>query len=373
MNRRTSVSAGRTLGGIFIDYEGTHVLLGQQHESPHELIHEIVANIRTEFDTSYDVETVLVRAYADFSMVGPDGIDIQEALDIQGYEPRFVSRARQRNATEVQLCVDAMEMLHQRDDINTFILVTGNRLYLPLISQLRRYGRDVVLVSLASAAADVASTDPGFRSINMETYIPRVRPGGVGARSGHNKRPSSDEYQSRVQHHPVTDDGALRALEIIERHFGQYEEVYLTPLLRKLSEVMNDDRYDPKVLINTLEESGAVWLEKRRGTPHDYTVLLVDVTHPDVQAAQEKIESTPDYQGDGSDARFSPSTEYDQAYGTPSEALPDNRGSDGSHRHQDELTDGVPDESSEDTSHPNGAEPSKDGSTSYDDSNPRSQ
>jgi len=273
----------QTLGGIFIDYEGAHALLRQHHDAPHELIFEVVDSLRREYDVSDNVEIVLVRAYADYGMIGPEGMDIQESLDIQGFEPRFVSRARQRNATEVQLCVDAMDLLHQRSDMDTFIFVTGNRLYLPLVSQLRRYGRHVALVTLASAAEDVASGDPGFRSIDMRTLLPRA------LRVGQTDSGDDDALVRSVQHHPITDGGARWALEIIEEHFGQYDEVYLTPLLRKLSEVMNDDRFDPKALINTLEEAGAVWLEKRRGSPHDYTVLLVDVTHPDVQEVQAAV------------------------------------------------------------------------------------
>jgi hypothetical protein len=277
---RSTNRTQQTLGAIFIDYEGAHALLRQHHDAPHELIFEVVDSLRREYDISDNVEIVLVRAYADYGMIGPEGMDIQESLDIQGFEPRFVSRARQRNATEVQLCVDAMDLLHQRSDMHTFIFVTGNRLYLPLVSQLRRYGRDVALVTLASAAEDVASGDPGFRSIDMRTLLPRA------LRVGQTDSGDDNALVRSVQHHPVTDDGARWALRIIEEHFGQYDEVYLTPLLRKLSEVMNDDRFDPKALINTLEEAGAVWLEKRRGSPHDYTVLLVDVTHSDVQEVQ---------------------------------------------------------------------------------------
>jgi hypothetical protein len=42
-------------------------------------------------------------------------------------------------------------------------------------------------------------------------------------------------------------------------------------------------------VINKLEDAGAVWLEKRRGFPYDYTVLLVDSEHPDVRQIQEEL------------------------------------------------------------------------------------
>ncbi len=41
--------------------------------------------------------------------------------------------------------------------------------------------------------------------------------------------------------------------------------------------------------MNLLQEAGAVWLEKRRGFPYDYTVLLVNRSHEDVLAAMETV------------------------------------------------------------------------------------
>ena len=39
-----------------------------------------------------------------------------------------------------------------------------------------------------------------------------------------------------------------------------------------------------KALVGDLNEAGAVWLEKRRGYPYDYTVLLINHDHPNVLA-----------------------------------------------------------------------------------------
>ena len=80
------------------------------------------------------------------------------------------------------------------------------------------------------------------------------------------------------------------AIEVIERHFGHYDEIYLTPLLRRLSEEIGDvEGHDPKSLVADLEECGAVRLERRRGMPYDYTVLLVNAAHPAVVEVREEI------------------------------------------------------------------------------------
>jgi hypothetical protein len=85
----------------------------------------------------------------------------------------------------------------------------------------------------------------------------------------------------------VDDPSGLRTLKIVEEYFGQYDEVYLTPLLRKLSALLQDD--DPKRIISDLEGCGAVWLEKRHGFPYDYTVLVVDEEHPTVLRIRDEL------------------------------------------------------------------------------------
>ncbi|MDX1548069.1 MAG: hypothetical protein R3247_13820, partial [Rhodothermales bacterium] len=116
-----------------------------------------------------------------------------------------------------------------------------------------------------------------------------------------------------VEHKPIPSEGARLGLEIIEEHFGQYEEVYLTPLLRKMSELLDENRYDPKTLISELEDAGAVWLEKRRGFPYDYTVLLVDTDHPDVQTVQEEVYGRRADDDDFADDDFA-DDDYDEDY-----------------------------------------------------------
>jgi len=102
--------------------------------------------------------------------------------------------------------------------------------------------------------------------------------------------PDFASSRSQVEYRSIVHPGALAALDIIEEHFGQYDEIYLTPLLRKLSELVGGANYDPKAVISELENAGAVWLEKRKGYPYDYTVLIIDPEHPDVVESQMAIE-----------------------------------------------------------------------------------
>ena len=37
--------------------------------------------------------------------------------------------------------------------------------------------------------------------------------------------------------------------------------------------------------VSVLQEAGAIRIEKRQGETHDYSVVIIDWNHPDVQAA----------------------------------------------------------------------------------------
>ena len=298
------------LAAILVDYDNLHTYLTRHSRSsnaiPDELIAELLDEVRRYLYGRDYKQPAFFHAYADFSTLEGDGLYIQQSLARQGQVPRFVSTGNDPNAPELQLFVDALELLFTRSDIQTFVLVTGDRIPLPLIQKLKEYGRIVLVV-----AFDVAATLDQFPYLDHEMFLSaydylsepsqQILEENIGGsnvvRNGSwsRKKTGKEESEERkVSHESITDTNAIQTLEIIEEHFGQYDEVYLTPLLRKLSEVFDDQEHDPKSIINILEDAGAVWLEKRRGFPYDYTVLLIDNDHPDVVSAREKAQQNVD-------------------------------------------------------------------------------
>lgn len=295
-------SAQPLRAAIFVDYENLfsylHGRIGSRGR-PEEFINELLEELRRYLLEEVRTQTAMTAAYADFSEMHGSGQFVQRALYLQGIEPRFVPMTLQRNAAEIQLCVDAVDTLYSRPDITSIVMVTGDRRYLPLVQQIKRHGNRALIATVAPPP----STDnlPGveddvfLNAVNLlsessrrmlsssMTHRPAASSASTGSSQYQKGRPEPVEYRT------VTDEGAHRALEIIEEHFGQYEEIYLTPLLRKLSELLDEHLYDPKTLISDLEEAGAVWLEKRRGFPYDYTVLLIDGKHPDIEAIQKDL------------------------------------------------------------------------------------
>ncbi len=230
-------------------------------------------------------------AYADFASLGSTDPEIQQSLYLAGLEPRFVPASLQSNASEIQICIDALEIVQHREDIRAIFLITGDRLYLPLLKYCQRKNVRGFAITFQPPGinysgeysdlfihADKFLNETLHASPNEEDHTETptpVRPSGLTT--------VPEELTE------ITDETVLIALEMIEQFFGQYEEIYLTPLLRKLSDMFGDHD-DPKVIVGKLNEAGAVWLEKRKGFPFNYTVLLINYHHPNVIEIHDEME-----------------------------------------------------------------------------------
>ncbi|HET6569759.1 MAG TPA: NYN domain-containing protein [Rhodothermales bacterium] len=285
---------------LFIDYANLfESVCGRnvQAADAHDVIVDLVNKLRSKAGHNRKPGVVAASAYADFSEFAEHAINVQQLLYLHGIEPRFVSRSLQSTATEVHLAADAIDFLHTRPDIGTFIFLSGSLPYLPLVQAVQRQGRVARLVLLGDGQLDehlpslqnviVDATDLLSTSMRRPARRRGEDVKSAAVQNGNGQSESEPKPVRTAVHTRLTEPLYLEALQAIDNYFGQYDEIYLTPLLRKLSELFGEDACDPKVLISELEEVGAVYLEKRRGFPYDYTVLLIDGDHPDVQEIQQ--------------------------------------------------------------------------------------
>lgn len=293
------------LTAVLVDYQNLYDLLIKRlsdETHPDEFIIEMLEELNRYLQGKDLFHIAISNAYADFGVLQGDGLFIQKSLYQQGFTPIFVPNNIDSRAPSLQLCVDASNLLHSRPEIDSFVLISGNSVPLPLVQQIKGNGRNLLVVTLELHAeldrshqfghetflnaSDLLSEGARRQLGDISKKTEAVRNGNYGRRLAR----SSYTVQREVEYQEVTDSVAYETLRIIEDHFGQYDEVYLTPLLRKLSESLDDHQNDPKSVINKLEDAGAVWLEKRRGFPYDYTVLLVDGEHPDVVQIREELD-----------------------------------------------------------------------------------
>ena len=97
--------------------------------------------------------TSIRRAYADWSR--PEFGRYQHSLAQNGITLIQVTRfgAQQKNAADILMAVDAMEVLITHPDVGTFLLVAGDGDYSPLVQRLREFGKWVVGVGTRASAS----------------------------------------------------------------------------------------------------------------------------------------------------------------------------------------------------------------------------
>ncbi len=65
------------------------------------------------------------------------------------------SRYSGKNSADIRMVVDALDLSYQRDHIDTFVLVSGDSDFSPLVSKLREYGRYVIGMGVKQSSSDL--------------------------------------------------------------------------------------------------------------------------------------------------------------------------------------------------------------------------
>ncbi len=94
------------------------------------------------FDQISDIGRIIVkRAYADWSVAS----DKRDQLLELGIEPihLFRSSGGGKNSSDIRLAIDAVELLHQ-SPVDTFVIVSSDSDFVPLVSKLRAAGKMVI-------------------------------------------------------------------------------------------------------------------------------------------------------------------------------------------------------------------------------------
>ncbi|SFQ71977.1 NYN domain-containing protein [Hymenobacter arizonensis] len=137
---------------IFIDFENIYYFLKNHFQDPPELndyVLDIVGTLRKQLHEK-GLDSLISYAYADFERLAtaPQG-----ALYLMGVSTRNVLGTDHKNAADMQLCIDALEVMYTRPDIGTFVLVAGDRDYIPLLQHLRRQARQVLVAGFRESVS----------------------------------------------------------------------------------------------------------------------------------------------------------------------------------------------------------------------------
>lgn len=191
---------------LFLDYE--NLAIGARED-----LGGMQFDIRPIADALAERGRVVVRrAYADWSYFDED----RRMLTRQHVElieiPQRLGAVR-KNAADIKMAVDALELCFERDYITTYVICTGDSDFTPLVGKLRELNRRVIGVGLQASTSKLlppACDEFLFYERLEGVDVPAKRPSrrGRGAdrpsrRSG--RRSGQDREEQKPAPEPVTD------------------------------------------------------------------------------------------------------------------------------------------------------------------------
>jgi len=258
---------------------------------------EMLSNLRVRLREKYNSIMAIGRSYADFDRVGGDA---QRQLQLLAFEPRFMIASRQSSSSDILLSIDAMEMLLTRPELDMFVIVGGDRDYLPVVRRIREHLKRVVLVGFKDstsgdlrqvvgeenfiAAERLLPPEAVPESANPEAEESETRGEGDGdGNHGHGE----PEYSRSLQ---ADEEDLKQCMEELLNAYYQYGErkVWLTPFLRMLNDRFPYlDNRGRKRLVEDLQARHAIRIDKIEGDPYPYSVVEINWDDEWVQSMDE--------------------------------------------------------------------------------------
>ncbi len=308
-------TSSNTHAAVFLDYENILYHLKKEYGDPPQVtdaIVEILRELREYIKKQYKAEVIIFKAYADFERTA----SALGSLYLMGIDTRNVLGTDHKNAADMGLCIDLMEVLYTRPDIGHFVLVAGDRDYIPLVKHLRQQARQVTAVAfkqtvsgdllqilgkdnLLDADKFIKDTVRSQLLIHKNKVVTSMELKVVGKIDLPPTPPKTKPQASpdapkpslavpRKEQRPLVEEVAdedftnIKAVkggdleECLERLLAfaasrNLREVWLSPFLRALREEMPLlADYERKELISTLRIVGALKVEKRAGDTYDF-------------------------------------------------------------------------------------------------------
>jgi uncharacterized LabA/DUF88 family protein len=295
---------------VLIDFENVFYFLKNNifKESKREvtdLIIELIRALNVHLLTVEHESVISMDAYADFDRIQENA---QSQLYLLGAETHNVLGTETKNAADMKLCIDTLDIFYNRNEIGSFVFVAGDRDYIPVIQYLKKRGRKVRVVGFPkSTSGDLVLIVGQENFISAERFIslPEPKPVAVSstaakvvdvhssaaaianslARPAVPARPPATAFQRAIPAwlQPFDELGTdlekyePDAVRVALEQFPGKPEIWLVPYLHKLRGQMPElTEAERKRIITNLEQKGAFKVEKRKGETNDYSVIKVN-------------------------------------------------------------------------------------------------
>jgi hypothetical protein len=138
------------LVACFVDFDNVLIELGKKLrglDKPIDLgslVVELLQLVKAKIESDGSQRIVFGRAYGTWE-AAPGAAN---SLALMSFQPIFVLSHPRKSSADLELSLDALGVLLSRPDITEFLIVGGDRDYIPVVRRILELGRFVTIVSL---------------------------------------------------------------------------------------------------------------------------------------------------------------------------------------------------------------------------------
>ncbi len=143
-SNRSLLSPNSPNAALLIDFD--NVTMGMRSDLSKELKSLLNSDI-------IKGKVTVQRAYADWRRYPQYIVPLSEASIDLIFAPAYGSS--KKNATDIRMAIDGMELVFTRPEIGTYILLTGDSDFSSLVLKLKEYGKYVIGVGIQESSSDI--------------------------------------------------------------------------------------------------------------------------------------------------------------------------------------------------------------------------
>ncbi|MCZ2343220.1 MAG: NYN domain-containing protein [Bacteroidales bacterium] len=136
---------GERILAVFIDFENLALGFGGRRDkfSIQKVLERLVEKGKI----------VAKKAYADWSRFGNYAANLHAAAVELVEIPKRIQTGK--NSADIRMCVDAMDLAYSKDHIDSFVIVSGDSDFSPLVSKLKELGKHVIGLGLVDSTSEL--------------------------------------------------------------------------------------------------------------------------------------------------------------------------------------------------------------------------
>jgi uncharacterized protein (TIGR00288 family) len=219
------------------------------------------------FDMNLVLERLLVKgsivvkkAYCDWGRYK----DFKETMHEAAFEMIDIPHVRQsgKNSADIRMVVDALDLCYTKSHVNTFVIISGDSDFSPLVSKLRENAKTVIGVGVKNSTSDLLMNNCDeffyYDDFIRQDERSKKRRKKAGKKkttksSGQSSKKSDDNMQEGI-------DLVLETAEALEAERGDQEKLWgsmVKQALKRLKPGFNEGYYGFESFSKLLEEAKA--------------------------------------------------------------------------------------------------------------------